>query len=64
MAEPKYYELKYPLEKPGVKKRWIRIGSGTEYQGAHGTGIACTIEAVPLNWDGTFHLFTAKKRDE
>jgi hypothetical protein len=61
MAEPKYFEIKYPLERPGVKKRWIRIGSATEYEGEFGAGIACTIDAVPINWDGTFHIFPVKK---
>ena len=63
MAE-QYYEIKYPLEKPGVKKRWIRIGSATAIEGAHGPAIACTIEAAPLNWNGEFFLFPSKARKE
>jgi hypothetical protein len=54
----KFYELRAPINRPGVKKRWIRIGSATEYALPSGmTAIACTLESTPLNWDGVFHVF-------
>lgn len=59
----KYYEIKYPLERPGVKKRWIRIGSATAAEGEHGPVIMGTIEAVPVNWNGEFMLVEAGTRE-
>lgn len=59
-----FYTIKYPVTRPGLKKRWIRIGSATKTQGEFGETILCTLEATPLNWDGTFALFPATKGDE
>lgn len=59
---PHYYKIQFPVEVPGVKKRWIRIGSATSFplQPGPGTGIACRIESVPLNWNGEFYLFPSE----
>lgn len=56
----KYYEIRHKLERPGVKGRWIRIGSATEVEGEHDTVVLGTIEAVPLNWNGEFMLVESK----
>jgi len=53
----KFFEIKAVIERPGVKKRWVRIGSATETTGEHGQMILCTIENPPLNWNGEFALF-------
>lgn len=49
----KFARIMYPLNQPGRKKRWIRIGSCTITD----NGLACTIESVPLNWTGEFFIF-------
>ena len=60
----KFYEIKYPVERLGVKKHWMRIGSATETEGEFGPVILATIEALPLNWNGEFALFESKKKPE
>lgn len=58
-----YYEIRYPIPKPTSqdKKFWLRIGSATQIETGH---ILCSIGAVPLNWDGTFHLFPSDSDKE
>jgi hypothetical protein len=57
----KFFEIKYPLERPGVKKRWIRIGSATAVDGG---GFSCTIEAIPLNWTGEFYIWPTRSAEQ
>lgn len=58
MLNNKFHELRAPISRPGVKKRWVRIGSATEYVLPGGRqAFACTLETMPLNWDGIFHIF-------
>jgi hypothetical protein len=59
----KFYEIKVPIERPDVKKHWMRIGSGTEFTTEWGAkGIACTMETAPLNWQGAFFIFPSKEK--
>lgn len=57
-----YYEIRHAVNRKYQKKTWwMRIGSATELN----TGaIVARIEAVPLNWDGTFHLFPSKETED
>ena len=34
-------------------KRWIRIGRGTRLEG---NKLICTMDSIPLNWDGVFMI--------
>ena len=52
-----YFEIRVPINRLGSKKRWLRVGSATAFDGEFGPGIACTLEAAPLNWNGEFFLF-------
>lgn len=56
-----YYEIKYPIKNDFQKKTWwMRIGSATKIDTEQ---ILCHIDALPLNWNGEFQLFPAKKRE-
>lgn len=61
----KLYAIKHKVEHlHDDKHHYIRIGSATE--GRDGI-ILCTIEAIPINWDGTFAMYptnTEDKREE
>lgn len=49
--------LVIPQERNGKTVNWLRIGRGTRL--AEGK-IICTLESIPLNWDGTFYVFDKK----
>lgn len=57
-----YYEIRRAVKHEHQKKTWwMRIGSATILD----TGtIMARIEAIPLNWDGAFHLFPAREADD
>lgn len=58
----KFYEIRVPIERKGQKKHWLRVGSATAFQRDREDCLACTIEAMPLNWDGEFFLFPSKQQ--
>lgn len=61
MKEPsRYYEIRYPIpsKTEAGKKHWLRIGSATGLTTGH---ILCSVEAVPVDWNGELHLFPSKK---
>lgn len=60
MKYKQYFRIMYPVQNKNSNKHWIRIGSATQNE----KGIACTIEAIPINWDGTFFLFLAQDGEE
>lgn len=52
------YQLAVPIENPNGGTFWQRIGYGNTYDTSNGrVAIACTMNVVPLNWNGEFHLF-------
>lgn len=56
-----FYKVVVPIEVPGVKKRWHRIGSATKID----NGIACRLDSIPIDWNGTFYLYPSdSKKDE
>lgn len=57
-----YYEIRYAVRHEYSRKTWwMRIGSATLLD----TGaIMARIEATPVNWDGTFHLFPSKSEHD
>lgn len=54
-SDPRFFKVMFPVERSGVKKRWVRIGSATETS----KGLACTIDAIPINWSGEFFIFAS-----
>lgn len=57
---PKYYNICFRMDHPKFKKpRWPRIGRATEIEEGK---IACTIESIPLNWNGEFYLFPSEPK--
>ena len=57
-----YYTISHPVKHDYSKKSWwMRIGSATLLD--NGT-IMARIEAVPVNWNGSFHLFPKKSEED
>ena len=57
-----FYTISHPVKHEHSKKTWwMRIGSATLLD--NGT-IMARIEAVPVNWNGSFHLFPKKTEED
>lgn len=57
-----FFEIKAKIERKGnAKAHWNRIGSATLLGNGN---IICTLDTMPLNWDGTFMLFPSKHKEE
>lgn len=54
------YDINYKIvDKKGVKKGWIKLGSA--FPAKDGLGIVGRLDAIPTNaWDGTFVLYPSK----
>ena len=59
LKQPREYTTNRPGG-AGSGTTWLRIGRGTRMDDGK---IICTLESIPLNWDGVFYVFDVNKEE-
>lgn len=60
-GESKFYNVSVPVDRPGAKRWWHRIGSATAFKSPQDgrEGIAITLHSIPVNWNGECYLYSS-----